>query len=115
MVNRPRVIASRFLRFSHRCPKSWHTRLATLAAMTDEALAAAWDAVHANTPEGWQVGRPACVDRYREWRMYAFDTTETPADGKRSGEWTAVGRSEVHYLRVMARCLAEIEAGRWPK
>jgi hypothetical protein len=29
--------------------------------------------------------------------------------------WTAVGRSELHCLRVMARCLAEIKAGRWPK
>ena len=45
--------------------KSWHTRLATLAAMTDEALAAAWDAVHENTPAGWYVGRPGYVDRYR--------------------------------------------------
>ena len=81
--------------------------------MTD--LEASWAAVHENTPEGWYVGRQGREDRYRQWSMHAFDTTEMPADGKRSGEWTAVGRSEVHYLRVMARCLAEIKAGRWPR
>jgi len=46
--------------------------------------------------------------------MHAFDTTEMPADGKRTREWTAVGRSELHCLEVMACCLAEIKAGRWP-
>jgi len=61
------------------------------------------------------VGQPGDEERYRQWSMYAFDPSEKPAAGKRSGEWTAVGRSELHCLRVMARCLAEIEAGRWPK
>ena len=64
--------------------------------MTDEALAAAWAAVHANTPEGWYVGRPGYVDRYRQWNMYAFDPSERPVVGKRSREWTAVGQSELH-------------------
>ena len=83
--------------------------------MTDEALAAAWEAVHENTPPGWYVGRPSYVDRYRQWNMYAFDPAEKPIVGKRSREWTAVGQTERHCLWVMARCLAEIKAGRWPK
>ena len=83
--------------------------------MTDPALAAAWEAVHANTPAGWQVGPPGYVDRYRQWNMYAFDPTERPVVGKRAREWTAVGRSELHCLEVKARCLGEIKAGRWPR
>ena len=83
--------------------------------MTDDALAAAWDLVHDNTPEGWQVGRPGYVDRYRQWTMYAFDPSERPVVGKRSRESTAMGQSELHCLKVMARCLSEIRAGRWPK
>ena len=83
--------------------------------MTDEALAAAWDEIHEHTPPGWFVGQPGYEERYRQWSMFAFDTTETPADGTRSGEWTAVGRSGVHCLRVMARCLAELKVGRWPR
>lgn len=83
--------------------------------MTDPALAAAWDAVHEHTPEGWYVGRPGYVGRYRQWSMYAFDPSEWPVVGKRSREWTAVGQSELHCVEVMARCLAEIKAGRWRK
>ena len=82
--------------------------------MTDEALAAAWDAVHENTPAGWYVGRPGYVDRYRQWNMYAFDPSERPVVGKRSREWTAVGQTELHCVEEMARCLGEIKAGRWP-
>ena len=83
------------------------TRLATLAA--------AWEAVHANTPAGWQVGRPAYVDRYREWRMYAFDPSERPVVGWRSRESVASGQTELDCIEEMARCLAEIRAGRWPQ
>jgi len=83
--------------------------------MTDDALAAAWEAVHDNTPPGWYVGRPAYVDRFREWRMYAFDPSERPVVGRRSRESVATGQTELDCLRVMARCLAEIKAGRWPK
>jgi len=78
-------------------------------------LYAAQAAVREHTPPGWYVGQPGYEERHRQWSMYAFDTTETPADGKQSGECTAVGQSEVHCLRVMARCLAEIKAGRWPR
>ena len=78
-------------------------------------LCAAQAAVHQNIPPGWYVGQPGYEERYRQWSMYAFDTTETPADGKRSGEWIAVGNSELHCLRVIARCLAEIKVGRWPR
>jgi len=83
--------------------------------MTDEALAAAWDAVHANTPEGWQVRRPGYVDRYREWRMYAFDPGEKLVVGRRSRESVASGQTELDCLEEMARCLAEIKAGHWPR
>jgi hypothetical protein len=82
--------------------------------MTDKALDAAWEAVHENTPEGWQVGRTGYADYYREWRMYAFDPAERPVVGRRSCESVATGQTELHCLQVMARCLAEIKAGRWP-
>jgi len=83
--------------------------------MTDEALAAAWDEIHDNTSPGWYVGQPGYEERHRQWSMHAFDMTETPVLGKRSGEWTAVGPTKLHCLQVMARCLAEIKAGRWPR
>jgi len=51
--------------------------------------------------------------------MHAFDTAETPVAGSRSGEWIAAARVyrvvELHCVEVIARCLAEIKAGRWPK
>ena len=83
--------------------------------MTDEALAAAWEAVHENTPAGWQVGRPGYVDRFREWRMYAFDPWERPVVGRRSRESVASGQTELDCVKEMARCLGEIRAGRWPR
>ena len=81
--------------------------------MIDAALAAG-EAVHAHTPAGWQVGRPGYVDRYREWRMYAFDPSERPVVGRRSRESVASGQSELECLEEMARCLGEIKVGRWP-
>jgi len=43
----------------------------------------------------------------------------TPADTGLSHPYGAgsprTGRTELHCLEVMARCLAEIKAGRWPK
>ena len=83
--------------------------------MTDEALAAAWEAVHENTPAGWYVGRPGYVDRFHEWRMYAFDPSERPVVGRRSRESVASGLAELDCVEEMARCLAEIKAGCWPK
>jgi len=74
-----------------------------------------WAAAHANTPAGWQVGRPGYVDRDRQWRIHAFDPTEVPADGTPSREWTAVGRTELHCLQEWHGCLAELKAGRRPK
>jgi len=96
------------------CRSSWHTHRDTLGAMTDEPLAAAWDAVHANTPEDWQVGRPGYVDRYREWRMYAFDPAERPIVGRRSRESIATGQSELDCVKEMARLLGEIGTWRRP-
>jgi hypothetical protein len=83
--------------------------------MTDPELAAAWDAVHENTPAGWCVGRPGFEERYNQWSMYAFDTTEKAVVGKRSREWTAVGQTELHCVETMAYCLRELREGRWPK
>lgn len=34
--------------------------------------------------------------------MFAFDTRERPVMGKRAGEWTAVGQTELHCLQTMA-------------
>ena len=80
--------------------------------MTD--LEAAWYAVHDNTPEGWYVGRPGYEERYHQSSMYAFDPSEKPVVGKRSREWTAVGRTELECVQVMARRLGELREGRWP-
>ena len=65
--------------------------------------------------DGWNPPDFVMATDNQQWSMHAFDPTEMPADGKRSREWTAVGRSELHCLRVMARCLGEIRAGRWPR
>ena len=70
-------------------------------------LAAAWGAVHDATPDGWYVGRPYFDERQNRWQQYAFDQAETPVVGKRSREWTAVGRTELECVQVMARCLAD--------
>jgi hypothetical protein len=83
--------------------------------MTDPELAAAWGAVHQHTPPGWHVGRAAYEPLHRSWIQYAWDTTETAALGRRSREWTAVGQTELGCVREMARCLAEIGAGRVPR
>jgi hypothetical protein len=83
--------------------------------VTGDTLESAWDEPHAAKPPGWYVGRPSYHDERDEWIMYAFDPTERPKVGLRSREWTAVGRSEVHVVQVMARCLREISAGRVPK
>jgi hypothetical protein len=83
--------------------------------MTDPDLAAAWDAVHDATPDGWYVGRPGFEERHNQWSMYAFDPSERPVVGKRSREWTAVGPTELRCVQEMARCLGELREGRWPK
>lgn len=83
--------------------------------MTDAALEDAWAAVHDNTPEGWYIGRPGFEERYNQWSMYAFDPSEKPVVGKRSREWTAVGRTELECVQEMARCLGELREGRWPR
>lgn len=75
----------------------------------------AWEAVHENTPDGWVVGRPGYGPERHQWSMYAFDRSEKPVVGKRSREWAAVGQMELHCVREMARCLAELKVGRWPK
>ncbi|MDP8904074.1 MAG: hypothetical protein M3N29_01945 [Chloroflexota bacterium] len=76
---------------------------------------AAWDEVHAATPTGWCVGRPAYHDERREWQMYAFDPAERAVIGKRKREWTAVVQTEAGVVREMARCLRELAAGRVPR
>jgi hypothetical protein len=81
-------------------------------------LEAAWAEVDAaNATLGWTVGRPSLHDDVRgaeHWEQWASDARETPKVGKRSREWTAVGRTEVECVREMARCLCEIALGRVP-
>jgi hypothetical protein len=83
--------------------------------MTDTDLAAAWGAVHDATPDGWYVGRPYFDERQNRWQQYAFDQAETPVVGKRSRERMAVGPTALRCVQEMARCLAELGEGRWPK
>lgn len=81
------------------------------SSLDDEAdLKAAWDELRAATPAGWFVERPG-LRHGGQWAVYAFDTTERAAIGKRSREWTAVGQTEVECVREMARCLRESEWG----
>jgi hypothetical protein len=70
--------------------------------MTDPELAAAWDALHQNTPPGWRVGRPAYEPRHQSWSQYAWDATEKVEIGGRGREWTAVGQTELTCVREMA-------------
>jgi len=83
--------------------------------VTDPALSAAWDALHAALPNGWAVGRPSFHDERREWVLYAYDHREAPRLGKRSREWTAIAATEAGVVTEMARCLLEISEGRWPR
>jgi hypothetical protein len=72
----------------------------------------------ANAGLRWSVGRPSLHDDVRgaeHGEQRAYDLRERPKIGKRSREWTAVGRTEVECVREMARCLREISAGRVPK
>lgn len=67
---------------------------------------------------GWTVGRPSLHDDVRgaeHWEQWSYDPREKPKAGKRSREWTAVGRTEVECVREMARCLREISEGRVPQ
>jgi hypothetical protein len=75
----------------------------------------AWDAPHDATPAGWYVGRPAYHDERHEWQQYALDPAERAVVDVRKREWTAVAQTEEGVVREMARCLAEISAGRVPK
>ena len=61
------------------------------------------------------MGKPGYEEWYNQWSMNAYDPSETPFVGKRSREWTAVGPTELACVREMARCLAELREGRWPK
>jgi hypothetical protein len=40
--------------------------------MTTPDIEAAWNAVHHALPSGWEVGRPAYVERRNEWQLFAF-------------------------------------------
>jgi hypothetical protein len=80
-----------------------------------DELENAWAEVHAATPPGWQVGRPAFDERRGEWSLYAWDATERVEVNRSSREWTAVHPTQTGVLRAMARCVREIGAGRIPK
>lgn len=73
--------------------------------MTGPDLAAAWDALHAALPPGWQVGRPSLHHEDRCWHLYAWDPSERPRVGKRSRELRATGETEAVCVRAMARAL----------
>ena len=47
--------------------------------------------------------------------MYAFDPAEIAHVGIRKREWTAIAATEADVVAEMARCLAEVSAGRVPK
>lgn len=72
-------------------------------------------AAHDNTPRAGTSDGPTGTSDTTAGSMYAFDPRETPIVGKRSHEWIAVGPSELRCLQEMARCLAELREGRWPK
>jgi hypothetical protein len=80
-------------------------------------LEAAWVELHeANAALGWFVGKPAYEPRLAvPWSQYAFDPKERPKVGHRTREFTAIGPTEAHCVREMARCLREISEGRVPK
>ena len=78
-------------------------------------LEAAWAAVHESTPMGWYVGQPMEHPELNEWSQFAFDPSETPIVGKRSREWTVIGRTELECVQGMSRCRGELKEGRWPK
>jgi hypothetical protein len=84
-------------------------------SVTDPDLATAWDELRAALPRGWVTGRPAYHHEDRTWHLYAHDPAERPKVGKRTREATAVGESEVECVRAMARILAVMGQGRWPK
>lgn len=78
-------------------------------------IATAWDAIHEAKPEGWFVGRPMYLKGDGHWVQYAFDSRERARAGHRTREWTAVAPSEADVLEEMARCLAIIAGGGWPR
>ena len=51
---------------------------------------------------GWYVGQPMGHPERNEWAMFAFDTTETPVEGQRSREWTALGQAGLQLVQTMA-------------
>ena len=75
----------------------------------------AWEALRAAAPPGWYVGRPSFHDERSVWEQHAFDATAKGKTGKRGREWTAIGRTEAACVAEMARCLAVIREGRWPR
>jgi hypothetical protein len=80
-------------------------------------LERAWAELDGANTMRWTISRPSMHDEVRgaeHWELYAFDPREKPRAGKRSREWTAVGRTEVECVREMARCLCETSEGRVP-
>lgn len=82
---------------------------------TTHALETAWNDLQDALLPGWFVGTPVYHVERREWALYAYDTTERALIDKRNREWTALGPTEADAIREMARCLAEIAAGRVPR
>lgn len=87
----------------------------TPTAQVGGSLRDAWQSLRAATPPGWLMGRPGYNPERRVWELYAYDTTADSQAGLREREWTAIAESEEGVVREMARCLAEIKAGRVPR
>lgn len=82
--------------------------------MNDPDLAAAWDELHAAAPKGWVVGRPYHHDERRTREQHAFIPSGRSRGGAPRKEWIAVGATELACVREIARCLRELDEGRWP-
>ena len=61
------------------------------------------------------VSVPPSGTTRRPWELYAYDPTSLAVNGKREREWTAIGPTEAAVVAEMARCLMELDEGRWPK
>jgi hypothetical protein len=54
-----------------------------VSSTSDGGADAAWDALHAATPQGWYVGRPSHHPERQEWIMFAFDPSEKAGSADR--------------------------------
>jgi hypothetical protein len=89
-------------------------RVSLHVSMANDDLAEAWEAIHANTPEGWYVGRPGYEERYRQWSMYAFDPRRRQWSASGHGSGQRSDRLNSTASETWRTALGELKAGRWP-